>query len=68
MITGKVHSGVAVKSLEKSIPFYRDVLGLELLGIEEPRRNQEVTSWQYRELSSRQLISRYREQMNRSSS
>ena len=35
MITGKVHSGVAVKSLEKSIPFYRDVLGLELLGIEE---------------------------------
>ncbi len=29
------HIGIAVESLEKSIPFYRDVLELELLGIEE---------------------------------
>ena len=29
------HIGIAVESLEKTIPFYRDVLELELLGIEE---------------------------------
>ncbi len=29
------HIGIAVESLEKTIPFYRDVLDLELLGIEE---------------------------------
>lgn len=29
------HIGVAVKSLEESIPFYRDTLGLPLEGIEE---------------------------------
>lgn len=40
MIIGKVHSGVAVKSLDVSIPFYRDVLGLELLGIEEPKKSR----------------------------
>lgn len=40
MITGKVHSGVAEKSLDVSVPFYRDVLGLELLGIEEPKRSR----------------------------
>lgn len=39
-VIGKVHSGVAVKSLDKSIPFYRDLLGLELLGIEEPKKSR----------------------------
>ncbi|MCK4505310.1 MAG: methylmalonyl-CoA epimerase [Candidatus Aegiribacteria sp.] len=29
------HIGIAVESLEKTIPFYRDVLELELLSIEE---------------------------------
>ncbi|MGI6766809.1 MAG: VOC family protein [Lentihominibacter sp.] len=40
MIIGKVHSGIAVKSLEVSVPFYTEVLGLELLGIEEPKRSR----------------------------
>lgn len=40
MVTGKVHSGVAVKSLDVSVPFYRDVLGLKLLGIEEPKKSR----------------------------
>lgn len=35
MITNINHIGIAVKSLEEHIPFYRDVLGLEFLGIEE---------------------------------
>lgn len=29
------HIGIAVESLEEAIPFYRDVLELELLGVEE---------------------------------
>ncbi len=29
------HIGVAVRKLEEAIPFYRDVLGLPLVGIEE---------------------------------
>jgi len=29
------HIGIAVENLESAIPFYRDVLGLELLGTEE---------------------------------
>ena len=29
------HIGIAVENLEDSIPFYRDVLKLEFLGIEE---------------------------------
>lgn len=39
-IVGKIHSGVAVKNLEISIPFYRDILGLELLGIEEVKKSR----------------------------
>src|SRR3990172_12300593 len=35
MIRKIQHIGVAVRSLSDAIPFYRDVLGLELLGIEE---------------------------------
>jgi methylmalonyl-CoA/ethylmalonyl-CoA epimerase len=34
-VKGIDHIGIAVKSLEESIPFYRDVLGLPFLGIEE---------------------------------
>ena len=29
------HIGIAVQSLDEQVPFYRDVLGLEFLGIEE---------------------------------
>ncbi len=35
MIRKIQHIGVAVKNLSAAIPFYRDVLGLEFLGIEE---------------------------------
>lgn len=35
MIRKIQHIGVAVQSLSDAIPFYRDVLGLEFLGIEE---------------------------------
>lgn len=35
MINRIQHIGVAVRSLEAAVPFYRDVLGLELVGIEE---------------------------------
>lgn len=39
-IIGKVHSGIAVKNLDVSIPFYRDVLNLELIGVEEPKKSR----------------------------
>lgn len=35
MITQIEHIGIAVKSLDDSIPFYRDVLQLEFSGVEE---------------------------------
>ena len=35
MIRKIQHIGIAVRSLQEAIPFYRDVLGLELLGTEE---------------------------------
>lgn len=35
MLTIINHIGIAVKSLEDSIPFYRDNLGMELKGIED---------------------------------
>ena len=35
MIRKIQHIGVAVRSLEQAIPFYRDVLGLEYVGTEE---------------------------------
>lgn len=34
------HIGIAVHSLEDSLPFYRDELGLELLGIEQVSSEQ----------------------------
>lgn len=37
MMKGLVHSGMTVSSLEKSIEFYRDILGLELVKVEPPR-------------------------------
>lgn len=35
MINKVDHIGIAVKSLEKALPFYTEILGLELQGIEE---------------------------------
>ncbi len=35
VIRGIDHIGIAVKSIEESLPYYRDVLGLEFIGIEE---------------------------------
>ncbi|NLY71861.1 MAG: hypothetical protein GX076_09340 [Clostridiales bacterium] len=37
---GIVHAGIAVKDLSVSIPFYRDVLGLELIKEEEVRKTR----------------------------
>lgn len=34
MIKKVDHIGIAVKSIEEALPFYTDVLGLELLGVE----------------------------------
>jgi len=34
-VKGIDHIGIAVKSLKESIPFYRDILGLKYLGMEE---------------------------------
>jgi len=35
MIRKIQHIGIAVRSLQEAVPFYRDVLGLEFLGTEE---------------------------------
>ncbi len=35
MIRKIQHIGIAVRKLDAAIPYYRDVLGLELLGVEE---------------------------------
>ena len=37
---GIVHSGIAVKDLSVSVPFYRDVLGLELVKEEPVRKSR----------------------------
>lgn len=37
---GIVHSGITVRDLDVSIPFYRDVLGLELLKQEPVRKSR----------------------------
>ena len=37
---GIVHSGFTVKDLSVSIPFYRDVLGLELIKQEPPKASR----------------------------
>ncbi len=34
-VRGIDHIGIAVKSIQQSLPYYRDVLGLEFMGIEE---------------------------------
>lgn len=39
-MTGIVHSGITVRDLSVSIPFYRDVLGLELIKQEPPRASR----------------------------
>ena len=35
MIRKIQHIGIAVRSLQEAVPFYRDVLGLELLGVSD---------------------------------
>ena len=35
MLTKINHIGIAVKSLDETIPFYRDQLGMEFMGVEE---------------------------------
>jgi len=37
MIIGQVHTGITVTNLEKSIAFYRDILGLTLTKVEPER-------------------------------
>ncbi|HOO59392.1 MAG TPA: methylmalonyl-CoA epimerase [Candidatus Mcinerneyibacteriales bacterium] len=45
------HVGVAVSSLEEHIPFYRDILGLELVGTEEvPEQKVRVAMFQVGEV------------------
>jgi methylmalonyl-CoA/ethylmalonyl-CoA epimerase len=45
------HIGIAVHALEESVPFYRDVLGLEYLGEEEvPEQKVKVAMFQVGEV------------------
>lgn len=37
MISGQVHTGICVSDLERSIAFYRDVMGFKLIKREEPK-------------------------------
>ena len=37
MINGIVHAGITVSDMEKSIKFYRDVLGLKVVKVEEEK-------------------------------
>lgn len=39
-IIGVVHAGVTVTDLEVSIPFYRDVIGLEVRKVEPPKKSR----------------------------
>ena len=40
MIKGQVHTGITVKDLDKSIAFYRDILGMELKKVEPERASR----------------------------
>ena len=40
LITGVVHSGITVKDLSVSIPFYRDILGLEIVREEDIKKTR----------------------------
>ena len=40
MLTKINHIGIAVKSLDETIPFYRDQLGMEFMGVEEVTEQQ----------------------------
>lgn len=55
---GIVHSGITVKDLSISIPFYRDVLGLELIK-QEPLKLPGVRSWGFPEQKSGLLFLAY---------
>ena len=37
MIIGQVHTGISVKDLDKSVAFYRDILGLTLAKVEDEK-------------------------------
>lgn len=37
MILSQVHTGICVSDLDRSIAFYRDVLGFKLIKVEEPK-------------------------------
>jgi catechol 2,3-dioxygenase-like lactoylglutathione lyase family enzyme len=37
MILSQVHTGICVSDLERSITFYRDVMGFKLIKVEEPK-------------------------------
>jgi catechol 2,3-dioxygenase-like lactoylglutathione lyase family enzyme len=40
MITGQVHTGITVSDLDKSIAFYRDILGFKLIKVEPVKRSR----------------------------
>ena len=40
MIVGQVHNGITVSNLDKSVSFYRDILGLKLVKTEPPRETR----------------------------
>lgn len=40
MITGQVHAGITVRDLNKSVAFYRDILGFKLIKIEPVKRSR----------------------------
>lgn len=40
MITGVVHSGISVSDLQRSIKFYHEILGMELLKMEPVRKSR----------------------------
>ena len=40
MITGLVHTGITVSDLDRSIAFYRDILGFKLLKIEPVKKSR----------------------------
>jgi len=40
MITGQVHTGITVSDLDRSIAFYRDILGLKLIAVEPVKKSR----------------------------
>ena len=40
MITGQVHTGITVSDLDRSVAFYRDILGFRLIAVEPVRKSR----------------------------